>query len=84
MNIEIEHNLDWWDGGIEIDGIIRNFAEKCNMNESSYSKYNPRSSTLEYSFDDRKQYSKLKEKIRRSKKLKGIEITISLDIKETV
>lgn len=60
MYINVKHNIDLLDGGIEIDSIIRVFAKKLGMKEGNYSKYQPCYECLQYEDTTMKQFSTLK------------------------
>jgi hypothetical protein len=83
MYINIDHNIDWWEGGIEIDSIIRGFCERLGMKESNYSVYNPKSLYLEYEHTTMKQFKAIKRRLANSKKLKvskkGVPIVIKVE-----
>ena len=70
MYINIEHNIEWWDGGIEIDEIIRGFCERLGMVEGNYSKYTPCYLYLQNENTNMKQFNQLKLRLQRSKRLK--------------
>ena len=83
MHINIKHNINWWEGGIEIDYIIRKFADKIGMKESNYSKYTPCYLYLQYNNTTMKQFNLLKKRLAKSKKLKysrkGVEVKIEVE-----
>ncbi len=83
MYITIEHNIDWWEGGIEIDSIIRGFCKRLNLEEGNYSKYTPCYLYLEYNDVTLKQFNSLKGRLKNSKKLKisekGLDVIITLN-----
>jgi len=83
MYINVKHNIDWWEGGIEIDYIIRAFAKKLGMKEGNYSKYQPRYECLQYEDTTMKQFNTLKRRLNASKKLKvskkGVEIKLIVE-----
>jgi len=70
MYINVKHNIEPWDGGIEIDSIIREFAKRLEMKEGNYSKYQPCYLYLEYENTTMKQFKTLKRRLEASKKLK--------------
>tara|TARA_R110000868_G_scaffold353638_4_gene614818 strand:- start:135 stop:401 length:267 start_codon:yes stop_codon:yes gene_type:complete len=83
MYINIKHNIDWWEGGIEIDEIIRKFCERLCMKEGNYSKYTPCYSYLQYEDTNMKQFNSLKRKLNSSKRLKksrkGVDVVIKCE-----
>lgn len=84
MTIKIKHNLYSWEGGIEIDDVIRKFCEKLDMKEGQYSKYYPQYRYLEYINCNMKQFNELKKRLNRSKRLKknknGVDVEIKFDV----
>jgi hypothetical protein len=76
MDINIKHNIEWWNGGIDIDFIIRKIADKLGMIEGNYSKYSPCYLYLQYEKTTMNQFKLLKKRINTSKKLKDIKITV--------
>lgn len=80
MYINIEHNINWWEGGIEIDRIISGFCKRLGMEEGSYSKYTSCYLYLQYINTNMKQFNSLKLRLKNSKKLKksikGVDVVI--------
>lgn len=76
MYVNIEHNIDWWKGGIEIDEIIRKFCERLKMKEGNYSKYTPCYLYLQYEGVTMKQFNTLKRRLKCSKKLKSVDLKV--------
>ena len=80
MDIKIKHNINWWEGGIEIDEIIRKFCERLDLEEGNYSKYTPCYLYLEYEDCTMKQFNTLKRRLNSSKRLKksinGVDVVI--------
>lgn len=83
MYVNIEHNISWWEGGIEIDEIIRKFCERLGMKEGNYSKYTPCYQYLQYENINMKQFNILKRRLNSSKRLKnsrnGVDIVIKCE-----
>jgi hypothetical protein len=83
MYINISHNIDWWEGGIELDTIIRKFCERLGMKEGSYSKYTPCYLYLQYENVTMKQFNTLKRRLNKSKRLKksmkGIDVKLRIE-----
>jgi hypothetical protein len=76
MYVNIEHNINWWEGGIEIDEIIRKFCERLQMQESNYSKYTPCYLYLQYDNVTLKQFNTLKRRLKASKRLKTVDLKV--------
>ena len=83
MYVNIKHNISWWEGGIEIDEIIRKFCERLDMEEGDYSKYQPCYLYLQYENCNMKQFNSLKKRLNSSKRLKksikGVDIVIKCE-----
>jgi hypothetical protein len=83
MYVNIKHNISWYEGGIEIDEIIRKFCERLGMKEGNYSKYTPCYLYLQYEGINMKQFKSLKKKLNNSKRLKkskkGVDIIIECE-----
>ncbi len=71
MYINIKHNINWWEGGIEIDEIIRGFCKRLDMVEGNYSKYTPCYQYLQYENTTMNQFKKIKKRLLNSKRLNG-------------
>tara|TARA_R110002020_G_scaffold63902_1_gene170127 strand:+ start:105 stop:371 length:267 start_codon:yes stop_codon:yes gene_type:complete len=69
MYINIKHNINWWEGGIEIDEIIRGFCKRLDMVEGNYSKYTPCYQYLQYENTTMNQFKKIKKRLLNSKRL---------------
>ena len=82
MNITIQHNLSWFEGGTEIDEIIRSFANKLSLEEGNYSLYQPCNQYLLYKNATMGQFKSIKKRLKNSKRLKdiGLEV-IANDVK---
>ena len=84
MYININHNIEWWDGGIEIDSIIRKFCERLKMEEGRYSKYQPCYLYLQYENTTMKQFNSIKRRLKNSKRLKksimGSDVIIKVEV----
>jgi hypothetical protein len=76
MYVNIKHKIDWWEGGIEIDNIIRKFCDRLQMKEGNYSKYTPCYLYLQYDDVTMKQFNMLKRRLNSSKRLKGIDLNV--------
>lgn len=76
MYVNIKHDINWWDGGIEIDYIIRGFTERLEMKESNYSKYTPCYLYLQYDNVTVSQFRKIKQRLKNSKRLQNIDLKI--------
>lgn len=76
MNVNIKHNIPWWKGGIEIDEIVKGFAERLHMKESYFTMYKPCSQYIQYDNVTMKQFNTIKRRLKNSKKLKDINIEI--------
>ena len=80
MYINIKHNIDSWEGGFEIDEIIRKFCERLGMEEGNYSKYSPWYLYLQYEDTSMEKFKLLKKRLNNSKRLKkskrGVDIII--------
>lgn len=83
MYINIKHNIEWWQGGIEIDSIIRGFCKRLHMRERSYSKYTPCYLYLQYENTTMKQFKEIKRRLKNSKRLKksvnGVDVKIKIE-----
>ena len=76
MYVNIKHDINWWDGGIEIDDIIRGFTKRLEMKESNYSKYTPCYLYLQYDNVTVSQFRKIKQRLKNSKRLQNIDLKI--------
>ncbi len=83
MYITIKHNINWWEGGVEIDEIIRGFCKRLGLTEGNYSKYTPCYLYLEYNDVTMKQFRSLERRLKNSKKLKisrkSVNVVITLN-----
>lgn len=74
MDIIVKHNINWWEGGVELDCDIDRFCERLGMRKIG--------NKTVYKCESLKDFKILKQRLKKSKKLqlsrKGVKVELEI------